>query len=145
MTETIDKLDQTPAEARTELAAAMRAREDTPLRGKYRNVESGTMCFVGFAFETLRKKVPDVLFWGSIEGLKDEVSGTYPSGIYNSGLEGYEGPFSRSFRMTCHWLGLNNSQMSYLENASDSDKYSWSQLADALEGKTVVPTHGGRP
>ena len=135
MTTPLGRLNQKPEGARAELAAAMRAREDEPLRGKYRDIESGTMCFVGFAFETLRNKVPDVLFWGSIEGVKDEVSGTYPSGIYDSGLEGDDGSFISGFRMTCHWLGLNHSQMAYMENASDHEKYSWAQLADALEGK----------
>ena len=133
MTTVLSKLNQKPEAARTELAAAMRAREDEPLRGKYRSLEDDTMCFVGFAFETLRKKVPSVLFWGNEDGEKNEVSGRYPSGIYEYSPEG---SFTDGFRMTCHWLGLNHAQMAYLEGASDNDMYSWSQLADVLESKS---------
>ena len=137
MTELIDKLDQKPAAARAELVAAMRKRKGNPTRHVYSTPAHRNFCFVGFAFEVLRRKIPDVLYWGE-EG-EDNITTLgpvpcakppedHPDYIYNP-------KFARALGLVDEWLGLSKYHTSELIVASDHKKFSWSQLADLLEEK----------
>ena len=133
MMELIDKFDQTPEAARADLVAEMRKRKGNPIYDRYSTPAHRNFCFMGFAFETLRRKVPDALCWGNEGQNQGATFGPYPCAKPPDGYHGYYPKFSFALGMVAKWLGLNEEALRVIEGASDDCGYSWSQLADMLE------------
>ena len=109
-------------EVRTEVASIMQAREDSPLIGEFTDGK-GNFCAMGFIFETLRQKEPDIFFWYNNEFA---INTHHPEkvGLLESN--------TRVYKRIQEWLGLSEDKCDLIVDLNDDWGCDWGDIADEL-------------
>ena len=137
----LDRVIQMREGARAELVAAMREREGFPVRERYATDDYQNFCFVGFAFETLRRKIPDVLFWvdeGDERNTLKSVRGPCPYIELPELPPHYHRSVTYASYLVRRWLGLKPGDLADMQYRNDHKYYTWEQLANELENKDTL-------